>query len=145
MDTEGTPVSWLAGTASIVDPSPVTGYFVAQSNADLGAAQLSKDGGVHDVYTGNGTLQYQAGGYSVSIAGHAVKGTGTSVVVAKPGSSWLSKDSYADLDSSSIFTINSLRTAFQMQKFYERLARGGSRYTEVLRSFFGVVSPDARL
>lgn len=52
---------------------------------------------------------------------------------------------YANLDASSIFTINSLRTAFQMQKFYERLARGGSRYTEVLRSFFGVVSPDARL
>lgn len=51
----------------------------------------------------------------------------------------------ANLDESSIFTINSLRTAFQMQKFYERLARGGSRYTEVLRSFFGVVSPDARL
>ena len=52
---------------------------------------------------------------------------------------------YANLDESDIFTINSLRTAFQMQKFYERLARGGSRYTEVLRSFFGVVSPDARL
>lgn len=52
---------------------------------------------------------------------------------------------YANLDASSVFTINSLRTAFQMQKFYERLARGGSRYTEVLRSFFGVVSPDARL
>lgn len=51
----------------------------------------------------------------------------------------------ANLDESSVFTINSLRTAFQMQKFYERLARGGSRYTEVLRSFFGVVSPDARL
>lgn len=134
----------LAGTASIVDPSPVTGYFVAQSNADLGAAQLSKDGGVHNVYTGNGILQYQ-GGYSVSIAGHSVNNSGSSVVSAKPGSSWLSKDSYADLDSSSIFTINSLRTAFQMQKFYERLARGGSRYTEVLRSFFGVVSPDARL
>lgn len=56
-----------------------------------------------------------------------------------------SKGLTVDLDSSSIFTINSLRTAFQMQKFYERLARGGSRYTEVLRSFFGVVSPDARL
>lgn len=52
---------------------------------------------------------------------------------------------YADLSSASSYTINSLRTAFQMQKFYERLARGGSRYTEVLRSFFGVVSPDARL
>lgn len=52
---------------------------------------------------------------------------------------------YADLSNVSSVTINGLRTAFQMQKFYERLARGGSRYTEVLRSFFGVVSPDARL
>ena len=51
----------------------------------------------------------------------------------------------ADLSNVSAITINGLRTAFQMQKFYERLARGGSRYTEVLRSFFGVVSPDARL
>ena len=54
-------------------------------------------------------------------------------------------DIYADLSTATSYTINSLRTAFQMQKFYERLARGGSRYTEVLRSFFGVVSPDARL
>lgn len=51
----------------------------------------------------------------------------------------------ADLSKISAITISGLRTAFQMQKFYERLARGGSRYTEVLRSFFGVVSPDARL
>lgn len=57
----------------------------------------------------------------------------------------LNRFSYADLESISGATINSLRTAFQMQKFYERLARGGTRYTEVLRSFFGVVSPDARL
>lgn len=134
----------LAGTATLVDPSPVSGYFVQQSNNSLGAAQLSEDGGVHSVYTGNGTLKYQ-GGYSVSIAGHSVNGSGLATVTAQPGSSWLSKSAYADLDSSSIFTINSLRTAFQMQKFYERLARGGSRYTEVLRSFFGVVSPDARL
>lgn len=134
----------LAGTATLVDPKPVSGYFVQQSNNSLGAAQLSADGGVHSVYTGSGTLNYQ-GGYSVSIAGHSVNKSGMATVTAQPGSSWLSKDSYADLDSSSIFTINSLRTAFQMQKFYERLARGGSRYTEVLRSFFGVVSPDARL
>lgn len=134
----------LAGTATLVDPSPVSGYFVQQSNDSLGAAQFSEDGDVHSVYTGNGTLRYQ-GGYSVSIAGHSVNGSGMATVTAQPGSSWLSRNSYADLDSSSIFTINSLRTAFQMQKFYERLARGGSRYTEVLRSFFGVVSPDARL
>ena len=134
----------LAGTATLVDPSPVSGYFVQQGDANLGAAQLSKDGGVHSVFTGNGSLKYQ-GGYSTSIVGHSVNGSGASTATAFPGSSWLSKSAYADLDSSSIFTINSLRTAFQMQKFYERLARGGSRYTEVLRSFFGVVSPDARL
>lgn len=135
----------LAGTATLVDPSPVSGYFVQQSNNKLGAAQLSENAGVHSVFTGNGSLSYGSGGCEVSIAGHASSGSGMDTVTAQPGSSWLSKNSYADLDSSSIFTINSLRTAFQMQKFYERLARGGSRYTEVLRSFFGVVSPDARL
>lgn len=136
----------LAGTATLVDPSPVSGYFVQQSDNKLAAAQLAKDGGVHDVfYSGNGTLEYSTGGYSVAVAGHGSYSVGNHTITAQPGSSWLSKSAYADLDSSSIFTINSLRTAFQMQKFYERLARGGSRYTEVLRSFFGVVSPDARL
>lgn len=47
--------------------------------------------------------------------------------------------------AASVATINQLRLAFQIQKFYERQARGGSRYTEVIRSFFGVTSPDARL
>lgn len=42
-------------------------------------------------------------------------------------------------------TINQLRLAFQIQKFYEKQARGGSRYIEVIKSFFGVTSPDARL
>lgn len=42
-------------------------------------------------------------------------------------------------------TINQLRTAFQIQKMYERDARGGSRYIEILRSHFSVTSPDARL
>lgn len=135
----------LAGTATIVDPSPVSGYFVSQDNDCLGAAQLAKGGGVHGVYNGNGSVSYQAGGYSIAIVGHSSLGSGAQTANAVPGSSWLSKSAYADLDSSSIFTISSLRTAFQMQKFYERLARGGSRYTEVLTSFFGVVSPDSRL
>ena len=42
-------------------------------------------------------------------------------------------------------TINQLRQAFQIQKLYERDARGGSRYIEILKSHFGVTSPDARL
>ena len=42
-------------------------------------------------------------------------------------------------------TINQLRLAFQIQKMYERDARGGTRYIEVLKSHFGVTSPDSRL
>lgn len=50
-----------------------------------------------------------------------------------------------DLSKSVPISINDLRQAFQIQKLYERDARGGTRYTEILRSHFGVVSPDARL
>lgn len=51
----------------------------------------------------------------------------------------------ADLSNVTSATINSLRQAFQIQRLYERDARGGTRYTEILRSHFGVISPDARL
>lgn len=52
---------------------------------------------------------------------------------------------YADLTDATAATINQLRQAFQMQKLYERDARGGTRYTEIIKSHFGVTSPDARL
>ena len=52
---------------------------------------------------------------------------------------------YADLSDATAATINELREAFQIQKLYERDARGGTRYTEIVQSHFGVVSPDARL
>ena len=51
----------------------------------------------------------------------------------------------ADLSTATPISINDLRQAFQIQKLYERDARGGTRYTEILRSHFGVISPDARL
>lgn len=51
----------------------------------------------------------------------------------------------ADLSTATAATINQLRQAFQIQRLYERDARGGTRYTEIVRSHFGVVSPDARL
>jgi len=52
---------------------------------------------------------------------------------------------YADLSSATAATINQLRQSFQIQKLLERDARGGTRYTEIIRSHFGVASPDARL
>lgn len=79
--------------------------------------------------------------------------------VGAPGEAWTQGDkihwtgtfngstysTVADLSSVTAATINSLRQAFQLQKLYERDARGGTRYTEILRSHFGVVSPDSRL
>lgn len=55
------------------------------------------------------------------------------------------KPMYADLSQATAATINQLREAFQIQRLYEKDARGGTRYTEVIQSHFGVTSPDARL
>nr|WNN13125.1 MAG: major capsid protein [Microviridae sp.] len=51
----------------------------------------------------------------------------------------------ADASSVSAITINSLRQAFQLQRYYEKDARGGTRYNEKLQAHFGVTNPDARL
>lgn len=81
-----------------------------------------KTGGLHTMISG--------------ASGNGVYGSPTST-----GTNFL----YADLSGATAATINSLRQAFQIQKIYERDARGGTRYTELLKSHFGVTSPDARL
>lgn len=117
-----------------------------------------KGPGVELPLTGNAPVSGNADGYFLSgskigdpTAGlmHGyVGGTGNYTYDAPqnvPKDSPLYLHAYADLSSVTAATINSLRQAFQLQKLYERDARGGSRYTEILRSHFGVVSPDARL
>lgn len=142
----------LAGTASIIDPTPTTGYLLHSDSNELAAVSAyggsASSSGGYRVAQGTREISFRnnisSSDFSV-IGGFAGNSKNTVTMAAKEANTYLASDSYVDLDTSSIFTINSLRTAFQMQKFYERLARGGSRYTEVLRSFFGVVSPDARL
>ena len=141
----------LAGTASIVDPTPATGYLLHSGDRQLAAVSAyggdASSSGGRRVISGNDSIKFNRNGSSdfSAVGGFAGNTSADVTIDAQKASTYLGNDSYVDLDTSSIFTINSLRTAFQMQKFYERLARGGSRYTEVLRSFFGVVSPDARL
>lgn len=69
----------------------------------------------------------------------AADGTGTTVGDVHP------TNLFADLSLATSASINAIRLAFQTQKLLERDARGGTRYTEIIRSHFGVVSPDARL
>lgn len=72
-------------------------------------------------------------------------------VARTDGAAWSSLPSgnnvplVADLSSISAATINSLRQAFMLQRYYEIDARGGTRYTEKLQAHFGVTNPDARL
>lgn len=82
--------------------------------------------GVHGIGTGG-----------VGISGSTSAGTYSSNVY--PG------NLYADLNAATAATINQMRMAFQTQRLLERDARGGTRYTEIVRSHFKVTSPDARL
>jgi hypothetical protein len=52
---------------------------------------------------------------------------------------------YADLSDATAATVNQLRQSFQIQRLLERDARGGTRYTELLRAHFGVTPQDYRL
>lgn len=65
------------------------------------------------------------------------------------GSSFVGSNEYiglaADLSNAVGASITQLRQAFAIQRFYEALARGGSRYIEVLRNIYGVTAPDYRL
>lgn len=72
----------------------------------------------------------------------------SSATAANLGSDWGDGDAanlYADLSTATAATINSIRLAVQTQRLLERDARGGTRYTEILLSHFGVRSPDMRL
>ena len=89
----------------------------------------------YPIFQGNGTAP-------VGAFGGPTFGTATGSVNLPSGSQ---SNLYADLSQATAATINQLRQSFQIQKLLERDARGGTRYTEIVRSHFGVISPDARL
>jgi hypothetical protein len=119
------------------------------------SAPVFGDGKTLGLTTGGGTTYGLDGNTSNATSAHAgtygsnvgttVSGaifdTTKSLGVVTSGVSGL----YADLSAATSATINQLRQSFQIQKLLERDARGGTRYTEILRSHFGVTSPDARL
>jgi hypothetical protein len=76
-----------------------------------------------------------------TISSFTYPGSNKSLGVVPSGTSGL----YADLSQATAATINQLRQSFQIQKLLERDARGGTRYTELLRAHFGVTPQDYRL
>lgn len=72
---------------------------------------------------------------------------GVNGVISMAGNPGLEKpvELVTNLEGATSATINQLRQAFQIQKLLEKDARGGTRYREVLREHFGVISPDSRM
>jgi len=89
--------------------------------------------------TGQTELKYGASGANAAIQAVTAPGTGNLM--------W--KDPRLMIGTAAVDepagTINALRQAFQIQRLLERDARGGTRYIELLKSHFGVTSPDYRL
>ncbi len=89
-------------------------------------------------------------GNSNSLVFHGTEGiTGKTAnygeAVRVDASVYSSSSAHVDLSDAATFDVNQIRTAFQVQKWLERNARGGVRYTEYLRSHFGISPSDARL
>ena len=105
---------------------------VVLDSSTVGTAQQVRYAVNHNFFAANSGLQGTSGGNFANDGG--------SGSVLDPNGTL-----YADLSDATAATINQLRQSFQIQKLLERDARGGTRYTEIIRAHFGVISPDARL
>nr|QJB19535.1 MAG: major capsid protein [Microvirus sp.] len=121
---KGTAVSLPLGTTA-----PISGIGYTANSSLTGATNVREsDGTTTNTYA----KYYQMNsGTTIGLVEANAAGTGPAI--------------FADLTAATAATINQLRQAFQIQRLYERDARGGTRYTEIVHSHFGVVSPDSRL
>ncbi len=123
---KGTAVSLPLGTSA-----PITGL------GKIDQTFVSSNSLVRET-DGTGTVNY--------VSSHIIdNATGLEIRVEEDPNNTGYINIRADLTNATAATINQLREAFQIQKLYERDARGGTRYTEIIRSHFGVTSDDARL
>lgn len=82
---------------------------------------------------------------NVSVTETNNSGSNQPIRWANPKMAVVDESMYADLTEATAATINQLRQAFMMQSLLELDARGGTRYVEILKSHFNVISPDFRL
>lgn len=136
---KGTSVSLPLGTTA---PVYGTGYALGLYDG-TGVTGLATNN-VSGLTGGSGNAGFAPGTATSGGAPVANKGIGV-LTAAQTGGTAAYSGLFADLSTATAATINQLRQSFQIQKLLERDARGGTRYTEILRAHFGVISPDARL
>lgn len=131
---------------------PSTGGFMAGDELrnlvpgqDYANVMYNPNSGVGAPISGLGVL----GAAATAVSSGGVKEPGQRTVADYSfyydGSDLLMRSPFADGQPDVKVLINDIRTANMLQQWMERNARGGTRYAEILRSHFGVTSPDARL
>jgi len=120
---KGDPVTLNFGATAPVSATGATMTMQEQGGTGEGPWDVATTGG---------------GGTSVTLQGGTAPTTGFDLEFLVTGLE-------ADLRLSTGTSINAIREAFQIQRLMERDARGGTRYTEIIRSHFGVTSPDSRM
>lgn len=133
------PQKFTAPNVPVAGIAPVTGFGVDHRGWTEAANQTAyeTDGTAH-VYP-----RSSLGGGAL-ITGGLDAGTGSNFRMSVDSTTGYPKV-YADLSQATGVAINTLRQAFLVQQLLERDARGGTRYTEKIRSHFGVINPDFRL
>lgn len=142
------PQKGLDVTIGLGDAAPV--YATVTSNTDnltrsFPQAGLEIDGGT----TGSTWNNFVLGAAGTGTSSNGLsRRTGIIASTATTGNQSVSGVNFnnviADLQSASTVTINALRLAFATQRLYEKNARGGTRYREIIKSHFNTTSPDAR-
>jgi len=127
------PQKGIDVTIGLTGDLPVHGIGKANQNWSGSQGVYESDGTVH-TYTGSKLIGGSSGADNQFYVEKTIGG-------AADGSPKIR----VSLDDTTAVTINALREAFQLQRLYERDARGGTRYVEILRAHFGVISDDARL
>lgn len=96
-------------------------------------------------YAGSGAVGYETDGTgSIVYASSTNLSTVSSYMEEDPNNPGF-PNIRADLTDAAGATINELRQSVSIQEFLEKDARGGTRYTEIIKAHFNVTSPDARL
>lgn len=123
-------------------PQPQKGPAVSLPLGTQAPVKRTNNANYWHAYEGGTNNQSFTGGTAVQLTsgGNVREGTSSKNISFDPRNGL-----YADLSEATAATINSLRMALQLQVLYERDARGGTRLVEVIKSHFGVTSPDFRL
>lgn len=126
------PQKFVAPTVPIGGTAPVKGIAITTG---IGTNAAGNPPGTKE------SLDIAPTGWVGSVSGLPVAN-----VFFRSNSSTLTQPNiFADLTQATGIDINTFRQAMQIQVFLERMARGGTRYTEITQHIFGVRNPDSRL